>query len=312
MPRHRPAAGYTLIDLLVVLVLVSAFALVLLLAMPRGREQARLAACQKNLGQIGLALALYNDSQHSLPTIGRAGAVHGTGPESAPGPLLTLLETFGLDNFQGLAKNAPLPSPGGPVPGEVPVAGFFCASDPHATAGLFKAPVSYRAATGGDLFGQTGAFAPGRAMSLRQIEQGDGTSYTAGFSERLVGNGVDNDMKSLNYATVAGPLPAERCTRAWIHQQKGHWHGDAGSSWRMADYRSTLYNHALPPDSPVSCVAADGQSAFMSASSGHDRGVNLLMLDGSVRLIRPTIAPPIWRGFASLPDPAAASKSSPE
>ena len=39
----------------------------------------------------------------------------------------------------------------------------------------------------------------------------------------------------------------------------------------------------------------------MGASSGHDRGVNLLMLDGSVKLVQPTIAPPVWRELASLP-----------
>ena len=37
----------------------------------------------------------------------------------------------------------------------------------------------------------------------------------------------------------------------------------------------------------------------MGASSGHVRGVNLLMLDGSVKLILPTIDRPVWTEFAS-------------
>ena len=64
-------AGLTVIDLIVVLFLVAVLVLVMLMAMPRGREQARLTACQKNLAQIGLALALYDQTQHQLPTIGR-------------------------------------------------------------------------------------------------------------------------------------------------------------------------------------------------------------------------------------------------
>ena len=40
----------------------------------------------------------------------------------------------------------------------------------------------------------------------------------------------------------------------------------------------------------------------MGASSGHVRGVNLLMLDGSVKLVVPTIDPVVWREFATLRD----------
>lgn len=304
MPDRRGIShGFTLADLCVVLVLVSVFFLMLLVAIPRGREQARLAACQKNLGQIGLALALYDGQQGSLPTVVRAGAIDGSGPAASNGPLLVLLETFGLDNFQGLSKNAPPPPAGGPVPGEVPVAGFVCSSDPNATMGLFRAPVSYRAATGDDQHGRTGVFAPGRILSLREVERSDGVGFTAGFSERLVGNGIENEMGTMNYASVSGSLPEGGCSRVMVRARQGRWHGDAGSSWRLSDYRSTLYNHALPPAAPASCVAADGQSAFMGAYSGHPRGVNVLMLDGSVRLVQPTIAPPIWRAFASLPAP---------
>ena len=41
----------------------------------------------------------------------------------------------------------------------------------------------------------------------------------------------------------------------------------------------------------------------MGASSGHVRGVNLLMLDGAVKLVVPTIAPAVWREFATFQEP---------
>ena len=43
----------------------------------------------------------------------------------------------------------------------------------------------------------------------------------------------------------------------------------------------------------------------MGASSGHSRGVNLLMLDGSVKLVQPSIDSKVWRNFAAIADPAA-------
>lgn len=304
-------AGLTAIDVIVVLFLATLLVLVMLMAMPRGREQARLTACQKNLSQIGLALALYDQTQRELPTIDRPKPIDDSKEEQdcCPGPLKILLESLGQADFMGLAPNSPPPRTTGPLPGEIPVPGFFCSSDPNATAGLFPAPISYRASTGGDHLGRDGVFAPGRRISLAEIERGDGASYTAAFSERLVGDSHDSHLSAWNYAAAAGPLPAQGCSLMWLEDRAAHWRGDAGSSWVFAGYRSTLYNHALQPSSALSCVALDGQSAFMGASSGHSRGVNLLMLDGSVRLVQPSIDSKVWKELAAVADPPPPAKN---
>lgn len=304
---HR---GYTAIDVLVVLILIGLFAMVLLMAIPRGREAARLAACQRNLSQIGMALALYDQTQKSLPMLAELTRIEPPATLGAPGPLKTLLQTFGLPDFLGLSSGVTPPA-SGPVPGEIPVPGFVCPSDPRATAGTFRAPISYRAATGGDSLGCDGVFVPGRRIALSDVEQADGASYTAAFAERLVGDGIEDHLTAWNHAVVAGRLPSEGCSLVMLKARGARWHGDAGSSWVMADYRSTLYNHSLAPNAPLSCLAADGQSAFMGASSGHVRGVNCLILDGSVRLILPSIAPPVWTELASLRPAAPATETSP-
>ena len=174
-----------------------------------------------------------------------------------------------------------------------------------------RAPISYRATTGGDYLGRDGVFAPGRRIGLRDVEQGDGSSYTAAFAERLVGDGIADHFAAWNHAVVEGPLPPEGCSLIMLKDRRGRWRGDAGSTWVLSEYRSTLYNHALLPNAPLSCLAADGQSAFMGASSGHVRGVNLLMLDGSVKLVLPTIDRRVWTEFASIltTDTAAAKPS---
>ena len=152
---------------------------------------------------------------------------------------------------------------------------------------------------------------PAGGSACADVEQADGSSYTAAFAERLVGDGIADHFTAWNHAVVQGPLPPEGCTLIMLKDRRGRWHGDAGSTWVLSEYRSTLYNHALLPNASLSCLAADGQSAFMGASSGHVRGVNLLMLDGSVKLVLPTIDRRVWTEFASiLPTDTTAAKPS--
>jgi hypothetical protein len=160
------------------------------------------------------------------------------------------------------------------------------------------APVSYRAATGDGTRGDNGAFAPGRSWSLAAVEARDGLSYTAAFAERLVGGESLPVLSS--YRAASPPLPDAGCPAAAVASSPKD---DAGSSWIASDYRSTLYNHALPPNGRPSCIAEDGRSAFMGASSGHVSGVNLLRLDGSVTLTLPSISPKVWRELAAIGEP---------
>jgi hypothetical protein len=301
-------AGLTAIEVLTVLAVIVAIALILLMAIPRAREQSRLAGCSRNLGQIGVALALYDQFQNHLPTVSQLATLDdrptapGLAPPSAPGPLRTLLETLVLPDFTELVdrQSPPKPRPG-EVPGETFVRGFVCQSDPNALAGRFRAPVSYRAAAGDTPVGDNGPFAPGHVFTLAKIEAGDGLSYTAGFSERLVGD-KQNGVAGLSaYHVVAAPLSpgASDCPSSPDAPDSG-WRGDAGSSWRACDYRSTVYNHSLRPMGQPSCISRDGQTALMGASSGHTRGINLLLLDGRVTLVVPSIEQNVWRELGRL------------
>ena len=280
-------------EVLVILVIVGLLAVFVLMSLPRQRESARLASCQRNLMQIGIALAIYNQAERQLPTVAE---LSGDGPQRRESPLRALLEVLALPDLGGLGDAKSLPPKGSAfVPAERPVAGFACPSDPNATSRLFPAPISYRATTGDHPEGRDGAFAPGRRMSIEEIEAGDGTSFTAAFAERLVGTGIAKDPAPRNYAVVPGPLGHAGCPPP----APTSWRGDAGSSWVDSDWRSTLYNHALTPGASPSCLAADGRSAFMGASSGHVDRVNVLIFDGGVRLYTPRVDPTIWRALAT-------------
>lgn len=290
--------GITRGDVVVLVLLVGATGMLVLMGLSRAREGARLAGCTRNLTQIGFALAIYDQMHGHLPETATPmppGVPTIKGPS---GPLRNLLESLDLPDLTRLRDSqTPPEGGGGPVPGEIPVPGFFCASDPNALAGHLPAPVSYRAATGDDHRGDNGAFAPGHAWSLAQIEARDGLSYTAAFGERLVGSGDEKVEGLPSYRIVSPPLSEAGCPAP---VGAAGLRNDAGSSWVACDYRSTLYNHALRPNGRPSCIADDGLSAFIGASSGHVRGVNLLRLDGSVTLTVPSIAPKIWRDLAAI------------
>jgi hypothetical protein len=295
---HVGRAGLTLADVIVLLMVIGASSLLLLMGVSRAREQARLVGCRKNLGQIGMALGLYDQMNGHLPGIEPPGPPDGVTEPPPPSPLKILLVALQLPDLTEIRdrKNRPEPRPG-QVPDEVRVPGFVCASDPNALSGSFPAPINFRAVTGDGLRGENGAFAPGPARSIAEIEALDGLSYTAAFSERLVGDNQTAHPAPINYQVLPAPLPSGGCPAL---SDPSSCRGDAGSSWTSAGYRSTLYNHALPPNGQPSCIAVEGRSAYIGASSGHVGGVNLLLLDGSVSLIRPSINPKIWRDYAAI------------
>ncbi len=62
--------GFTLIELLVVIAIIAILAAILFPVFARARENARKAACQSNLKQIGNALMMYvQDYDETLPIV---------------------------------------------------------------------------------------------------------------------------------------------------------------------------------------------------------------------------------------------------
>ena len=243
--------------------------------------------------QVGIALALYDKSEGSLPTVPRLG----NDPATGDGPLKLILNSLALPDLSELSDVTKRPPPRpDQVPGERPVPGLVCPSDRIDTgAGGVPAPISYRATTGDTPDGSNGGFAPGRTVRLNEIEAGDGLSFTAAFSERLIGTRNPSRHAPGDYLLVSRPVDDRGCPVVASSQ----WRGDAGASWAEASWRSTLYNHVLTPGAVPSCIAADGLTARMGASSGHAGGVNVLIFDGSVRTVSPTVAPQVWKALAT-------------
>ncbi len=66
-PRRRHPAGFSLIELLVVVAIIAVLVALLLPAVQSAREAARRTTCRNNLKQFGLALHAYHDSHSMFP-----------------------------------------------------------------------------------------------------------------------------------------------------------------------------------------------------------------------------------------------------
>ncbi len=290
---HRDRRGITLLEVLVVILVLGLLVMITIFILPRRREVARLTGCRRNLAQIGIALALYDRSEGQLPMIPSLVS----DPPSSGGPLRAILDSLVLPDLTKLAADRKVPeAQPRPILTPRPVPGFVCPSDrvPHNVA-AFTAPVSYRATTGDQSDGRNGGFAPGRTLRLVEIEEGDGQSFTAAFSERLLGTGQSGHPAMANYMMLSNSINERPCPTG----PSATWRGDAGMSWAEVSWRSTLYNHTLTPGASPSCVSTNGLTALIGASSGHIGGANVLMFDGSVRTVSPSIDPNIWKGMAT-------------
>ena len=325
--RYR--RGFTLIELLVVIAIIGVLVALLLPAVQAAREAARRAQCTNNLKQIGIALHNYHSALNTFPV----GFLYPRPNQAAPGipPLhyrwsvLAQLTPYIEQTNVYNALNMDWPIAAGPSGAydvgpwdffpanqtvrQMTVNLFICPSDgqqrPDPNSGASNyAFCSGDGSNGGDATNANGAFILGEPKSMASI--GDGSSGTVAASEQLLGTGpadqpsptpAPRDWRRAFARSSSAPLTESGCAEAG----RG-WRFDMGNGWWDGDYRSTLYNHFLTPNSEqYDCLGPFNphNPAWKAARSLHPGGVNALFSDGHVQFVKDSVSPATWRGLAT-------------
>jgi prepilin-type N-terminal cleavage/methylation domain-containing protein/prepilin-type processing-associated H-X9-DG protein len=321
-PRRR---GFTAIELLVVLGIVSILAGLLLPAVAAAREAARAAVCKTRLRDLCLASHHYSGTHGTLPAYSQPGSSDGHySCFSVQAQLLPFLEqaaTFELLNFvapmkppnafgsyawaaQATAMNSGVPA-------------FLCPSD----VGNFAGGVNFRTNLGvGPSFWTSaehpdsgnGVFAGIVVYPRRLVDIVDGLSKTAMFSERITGSGVAENLtapQDVNGIVVVwGDVQTADQVLQVCNATAGLAPGSvasyphSGKYWAVGNLLHGWYNHTATPNWPardcgwLNMFSGHGMA---TARSRHGGGVNLGLCDGSVRFVADSVEIKFWRALST-------------
>jgi len=322
---RSPRSGFTLIELLVVIAIIAILIALLLPAVQQAREAARRTQCRNCLKQYGLALHNYHDVYSRFPArqLGSGGSavIAGTGTaRTAYSPNVTLLPYLDgapiFNQIQGLTSNMRPWDGGSPWQTTQPEV-FNCPSDPGTASpyGNTRGLASYAWCAGDSIAASKtqpnmvvgealvpipsrGAFGALTCYNVRDFI--DGTSNTVGMAERA------RAIKSGNgRGLVVGmtPLTPTGCAAFYNRSTQSYLIAASPTNDTAPGYRAyagnsffAAFSTCLPPNSANCYDTANNpgtsehwQPGIFSASSWHTGGVQVLLMDGSVRFVSENI-----------------------
>jgi prepilin-type N-terminal cleavage/methylation domain-containing protein/prepilin-type processing-associated H-X9-DG protein len=272
--------GFTLIELLVVIAIMGILIALLLPAVQRAREAARRIQCVNNLKQMALALHGYHDTRGVLPLGYIFAPGFTTGGFGWAAMILPGMEQTPL--FNAANFDLPLWSDANLTVATSAPNVYLCPSD-ETSAGRFleRVPFKFAMASYVANFGaremddvpedRGGLFS--RNSRTRFSEVTDGLSQTLAVGERHNGK----------FATVIGSAGHVTAETAWA--------GAIMEGYSDAHGHTTLFETGHPPTSPM--------LTDRDAASRHDGGTNFAFGDGSVRFLKNSIDPGIYRALGT-------------
>ncbi len=338
-PASRRRSGFTLIELLVVIAIIGVLVALLLPAIQAAREAARRAQCTNNLKQVGLAMLEHESARKCFPYSRYWSGIAGdkTNDMSAQTRILPYVEETVLSSYFTAANiatvNEDTTMPDGVTPiMSVRISTYVCPSEANdmvkitAATGIANGYLTNYGVNQGiwmifDASGKTppvGAFSPNVQLKTRQ--------FTDGLSKTLMAAEVKGWTAGFSGGTATANLPADASavasfggTTKATAALKTH---TSHTEWADGKCAQTGFTTAFTPNYNMTMTYSDGTTgpadyvfqaegsvaansgnpytyAAVTARSYHPGGVNVTLMDGSVRMINDDVSPPLWQALST-------------